>query len=321
MGVPCTNNLISDWDANGHGLQRTQLVSSTTLNPAAIPGQDGQLKLAAPLEQHQPRVGPVHHRHRRLHEAGRASHNSFPAALMVDEAHSTSGVPAGCASVPAMPLTEQRNTCPQLRTQRSPQEQVLEQGRDDSTEGPTVDREVRNPMTAHKCDPSPTPSAGLCFDCDATSDTANHEHGAIERCTPSRGGSGGVQQRSETHSAPGTRCTPQATGSSCSARHDTAEARWQSASRIPNSACSSHVGSEEAQWAQRIRHSVAGALDEAMEALEAELGYRSTNKTACGSVPMGSNVNSQTATVVTPRLSDLASIDVGDALSLFRRMD
>lgn len=281
--MPCTDSFIRDRDADGNGLQRTQLACSTPLNPAAIPGSDGQPKLTALSEQHQPHRSPLHHRHRRLHEAGRASHSSFPEAWVVDEAHRTSVVPSGGICVPSACWTEQRNTRPQLLPQRSPQAQVLELRRDGSSERASVDKEVRSPMRAHKCDQSPTPSSCLCFDCDATSDGVHHRHGAMETSNPSGGSSGGAKQTTEIQSATGTRCTPKFSGSSYLAQSDTVEATWQPAHRIANSAGSSPAGPGEVQWATHIRHSVTGALDEAMEALEAELGFRSQSQNAHGS--------------------------------------
>eukprot|EP00892_Ulva_mutabilis_P000564 jgi/Ulvmu1/10508/UM064_0046.1 len=72
------------------------------------------------------------------------------------------------------------------------------------------------------------------------------------------------------------------------------------------------LGGGDVRWAECIRHSVAGALDQAMEALEAELGYRS-----CEAKETSGKPHAHVSGSVGTRLSDLASMEIGADSGLF----
>lgn len=63
-------------------------------------------------------------------------------------------------------------------------------------------------------------------------------------------------------------------------QHETRDIQPPQGSRTHLS--TAHMDAAEGRWAECVRHGVAGALDEAMEALEVELSYREPNTDAFG---------------------------------------
>lgn len=265
--------------------------------------------------------GQPHHRHRMLHDAGRTSSCGVPLPRGSKELEVNA--PPFSAECPAGSLTGQKGQVKPGRF-RSCSSVSCEPGFDASsaerldflaTATSAPGREQNSgqceAVQTHITSPVGTGARRTYHGADrghqaAHTYTESEEHSRVQRGV----GPGIISPAMET---------PRAKDGSHRSQYGAVD--LHSVQEARSSTGAMHSGAGDGRWAECIRYSVAGALDQAMEALEAELGYTSSKSDATGRAAReGARLKHGNASASTP-LSDLARMDIGADRGLFSSQD
>lgn len=300
-------------------VQCAQMAHHRPSHPSELQHSDGQALTPNLNSLNQQLL--LHHRHRRLHDSGRTSHRSCSPARGTLETQCC-GLSRPCP-MPTDSLTDHATGFSEVATSCRPfsgPENASRKAKDDPLQLNVG--AVRSPSEAH-CHHAPTVTSIRHISYsneDATPRSVQDVHMELEgkRSCTSRVREGrkanGCDTTSRMHSLAVN------DGSSSSGRCESATNAHSQVSNATDhdESCRRHG---EVQWTKHVHHSVTGALDEAMGALEAELGYRPPTKKAHGRNQRDSSADLRNARVISPCLSDLASMDVGAEFRLFNPTD